>query len=210
MRIDRASVARDAPELQGKQTTTIASKQRAAASGKAGVALSRTGVGGTAEGSISAERSLIFDETTEVRRDVKLVVVMHSQRQGHDCWVLTPGAGEEILKGRGWDAIKEPRLTLLDKRKSRRKNIDPAIHVEVRCCREDLVIEDIELKDETKQWFNSRAKQANRVAAAESYIRDRLVQTGLEVEPNTVTEKFGELVLARITAAPLSSDSTEQ
>jgi len=69
----------------------------------------------------------------------------------------------------------------------------------VRCRREDLKIEDLELKEE-RLWHlvSSKLGHRNRMAAAESYIRDRLTEEGLDVK--NIEDIFGQLTLGSATA----------
>lgn len=91
--------------------------------------------------------------------------------------------------------MKQPRLTLIDQRKDRSKGIPPTVRVEVRCRREDLMIGDLEIKDEGL-WESVRRRVGfkNKLAAAESYIRDYLSQEGLEVK--NIEDIFGTVTLA--------------
>jgi hypothetical protein len=103
------------------------------------------------------------------------------------------------LDGRPWDAEKQPRLKLVDQRRNRSAEIPPTVRVEVRCRREDLVIQNLEIKH--KGIWNSLKKRLgfkNRMAAAISYIRDRLTEEGLDVE--NINDVFGQLTLGSATA----------
>ncbi|MBN8956802.1 MAG: hypothetical protein J0H17_09515, partial [Rhizobiales bacterium] len=65
--------------------------------------------------------------------------------------------------------------------------------------REDLLIRDLEVKDEGLwETIRRRAGFKNRLAAAESYIRDRLAHEGLEVK--NIEDIFGAVTLASTTA----------
>jgi hypothetical protein len=129
---------------------------------------------------------------------VHLMLVMQSKTaDGHYRWSIEPRTAK-TLEGRPWDAQKQPRMKLKDERKDRSK-IPPSVRVELSCRREDLCIEDIRLKDETL-WdkIKDRAKLGNNIAAAESYIRERLAEEGLEVQ--NIEDRFGYLTLYSITA----------
>jgi len=90
-------------------------------------------------------------------------------------------------------------MRLTDTRRNRTKGIAPVVRLEVRCRREDLLIEDLEIKDEGL-WASVKEKAGfmNRMAAAESYIRDQLTSLGLEV--GNIEDKFGRLSLASVIA----------
>ena len=64
---------------------------------------------------------------------------------------------QKAIVGRPWDAIKQPRLKLVDQRKDRTRGIPPTVRVEIKCRREDLLIEDLEIKDETL-WQTAKRK----------------------------------------------------
>jgi len=203
------SVVRSAPPiLRGKQTTTIARKQQTEGSAKGSLALSNNGASATGETTLSANLSVARGDSTEIQREIELMGVMHTQvTRGHHRWALEPDIGESVLYGRRWDAVKEPRLKLRDLRKSSQKSFDPIVYIEARCLRDDLKIEDIELKDESKwQRLSRRLGQENRIAAAESYIRNRLAKFGIEVSPHSVHEKFSEILIAQIAAIPSNTD----
>jgi hypothetical protein len=112
---------------------------------------------------------------------------------------LVQAVGSATLSGRPWDPYSEPRLTLKDKRGDRSKGIPPTVRIDVRCLREDLNIAGLETKDETLwQKIRERSGFKNRLAAAESYIRDRLLREGLSV--GRIEDPFGELLIATTTA----------
>jgi hypothetical protein len=64
------------------------------------------------------------------------------------------------------------------------------------------LIENLEIKDEGL-WASVKRKAGfqNRLAAAESYIRDRLQEEGLEVR--NIDDAFGELLMGSVTAEAL-------
>jgi len=105
-------------------------------------------------------------------------------------------ANNAVLDGKPWDPINEPRLKLIDRRK--RKNSRASdVTVEIRCRREDLVIEGIELKNQINRW-PLRDGDANRRAAVDGYIRSQFASVGLDLNIGDVGEKFIEMVLARV------------
>jgi hypothetical protein len=126
---------------------------------------------------------------------VKFLAATQSKTaEGHYRWSVESRTGS-ILEGRPWDAMKQPRLKLVDERKDRNKGIPPSVRVEVRCRREDLLIKDLTIKDEGLwEATKRRAGFKNRMAAAESYIRDHLSQEGLEVR--NIEDIFGTVTLA--------------
>ncbi|WP_338828819.1 hypothetical protein [Bradyrhizobium sp. 27S5] len=197
--VDRRSVSRDAPDLQGKMTEIIERSAQANVKGSGAATISSTVMAGSLSLEGSAGASITANKRIEVSENIQFMLVTQSKTaDGHYRWSVEPQR-TKVLHGRPWDGTKEPRLGLIDKRKDRSKGIPPAVRVEVRCRREDLLIEDLVMKDENL-WgkVQSRAGFRNRMAAAESYIRDRLSQEGLEVR--NIQDVFGQLTLANVTA----------
>jgi hypothetical protein len=92
--IDRSSVARETPILEGKQTTSIVKKKQAAANAKIAFKVGGSS-GATAECGVCGEQSHAHGETTEISRDVKLMIVMHSNtREGCPRWEFTPARAQ--------------------------------------------------------------------------------------------------------------------
>ena len=135
----------------------------------------------------------------EISGKVHFMIVTSSKTdEGHYRWIIKPTASQ-VLEGRPWDATKQPRLKIIDKRRDRSKGIPPTVRVEVRCRREDLLIDDLQIKDQGL-WEKAKGRIGfkNKMAAAISYIRDRLTEEGLEVE--NIEDIFGNVTLASVTA----------
>jgi len=192
--VDRTSVSRDSPELEGRLTKVVEQTNQAHAKGVLSASITRAGLGGGASAEAGAEASISASEKLEVSATVQFVIVTQSKTaEGHYRWSIEPRA-TKVLKGRPWDAVKQPRLKLIDKRRDRSTGIPPTVRVEVRCRREDLHIGQLEIKDENLwETVKRRAGFHNRMAAAESYIRDRLLEEGLDVR--NIGDIFGELTL---------------
>ena len=197
--VDRTTVSRDAPESQGHLTETLERSTRASAKAKIAGSVSSSGVIGSAEAEAGAEAVILATTKMETSGTVQFMLVTQSKTaEGHYRWTVTP-RHSRTLDGRPWDGAKQPRLKLIDKRSDRSKGIPPTVRFEVRCRREDLVIEDLEIKNELL-WDRLKAKTGftNRLAAAESYIRDRLAEEGFAA--TQIDEKFAELIIASATA----------
>jgi len=194
--VDPATVARLLP---GTQKVERSYKIKKDGTAEAGLSIGAMGVSGklSADGKISAEESLVISSEV-VLRDI---LSKHGKsHDGHYSWELVPMT-KKVLEGPAWDAAQEPRFAVKDERSDKRKAVDartnnhPVIRVQVRCRREDLDIEDIRLRDEERQSFLSRRpNQDKRLAAAESYIRDALIQEGLM--PVDLSGEYVELLLA--------------
>jgi len=92
-----------------------------------------------------------------------MIVVQSQTADGHYPWTVE-SPRSSVLVGRPWDANKQPRLKLVDKRKDRSKGIPPTVRVEVRCRREDLIIENLEIKDEGL-WASVKRKAGSQKTA---------------------------------------------
>jgi len=197
--VEPASVSRDTPAISGKLTETLVKAKTGRISAAFSALLGRSSAA-KADVSIAGEASLSSRQELEVTSLVQLCLVTQSKTEdGFYRWIVEAQA-RESLQGRPWEGNKS-RLTLLDTRRDRDKGIAPMVRVAVRCRREDLVIDDLELKDEGV-WDSIKDKTGfgNRMAAAESYIRDQLIKVGLEV--GNIEDKFGRLSLASVIAQP--------
>jgi hypothetical protein len=200
----KSSVSRDSPgfEAHYEKKTTNGSQLKANVSG--GIRANPTELSAQGELGVGASTARKSDETIELRGDVPLIVATMSKTQeGYYRWVLKSIMEGDPLEGRPWDGAKHPRLKLKDLRKDRSTGLPPTVRLEVRCKREDLIIEDLTIKNESI-WDTARSKAGfkNRMAAAEAYIRDRLSEEGLEVQ--NLPDIFGQLTLASVTAEPSS------
>jgi hypothetical protein len=171
--IDRNSVSRDAPELQGHLTEVVEQTNQTRIKGRAAVSTSLPDLAASLATEASAQASRSENRKFEISATVQFLVVTQSKTvEGEYRWLVEPRS-KEIIIGRPWDAVKQPRLKLIDQRKDQTKGIPPTVRVEVRCRREDLLIEDLEIKDETL-WQAAKRKVGfkNKMAAAESYKRE--------------------------------------
>jgi len=199
--VDRRSVARDTPDVEGLVTETRQQTTQLSTKGALSSSLSPSSF----TAALSIEAAGNADRQTskkiELSEKIRMMIVTQSQTADGDYrWSIAPRL-EGNLKGRPWDASKEPRLKLIDQRKDRSKGLPPIVQVEIRCRREDLAIEDLQIKDASIwQTVRSRFGFKNRMAAAESYIRDRLAQEKLEVR--NLEDAFGQITLGSVTAKP--------
>jgi hypothetical protein len=95
--------------------------------------------------------------------------------------------------------LKSPLLKLVDQRTNREKGIAPSVRLEIRCLREDLKIEDIEIKN-SGLWEKlvNREGSKNRLKAAEAYIKNQLEEAGLEA--GDLSDKFAKITLGEVIA----------
>jgi len=192
--VDTKSVSRDTPSFEGHLTEIMELSKGANA--KAGVSGSLDVTGGRA--SLSSEAAVQVSKRKtkklELKSNVTLMMVTQSKSpEGYYRWLIESN-NNGLLDGRPWDATRQPRLKLIDRRSDPSKGIPPTVRVEVRCRREDLIISDLRMKDEGL-WASvkSRVGHKNRMAAAISYIRSRLSEESLEVQ--NMEDVFGQLTL---------------
>jgi hypothetical protein len=197
--VDKKSISRDSPELEGRLTQILEQSSQMNAKGLLSTSASSKGIAASATADVGAQSQHTASKKLEVSATIQFLVVTQSKTaDGQYRWSIEPQT-KEILEGRPWDATKQPRLKLIDERKDRTKGIPPTVRVEVRCRREDLLIKDIQIKDEGLwQAAKRRVGFKNKMAAAESYIRDHLSQEGLEVR--NIEDIFGTVTLASATA----------
>jgi hypothetical protein len=197
--VDRSSVSRDGPKQAGRVTESFSKEVSAAAKGRIAASVGSPGINcsGGIDSEVKADVSSL--KKLEVSREFQLMIVTSSKTgEGHYRWIVESGTGE-TLQGRPWDAKEQPRLKLIDRRKDGSRSIPPVVRVEVRCRSEDLLIEDLRVKDESL-WdsVQSRFGFMNRMAAAKSYISKCLCDEGLEV--NNIEDVFGCITLGSVTA----------
>jgi hypothetical protein len=202
--VDPKSVSRDSPEIEGRLTETFEEKSKVGSLAEGEATVSPVTASGRLKVQLEAGVSQSASKKLSFSGAARLMIVTQSQTDDDQYRWTVESRSQRPLAGRPWDAAKEPRLTLIDRRKDKSKSIPPTVRVEVRCKREDIVIEDLEVKDETL-WASVKARAGfhNRMAAAESYIRDRLTEEGLEVK--NISDIFGELTLASTTAESAGS-----
>jgi hypothetical protein len=197
--VDVKSVSREAPRPSGQLTEISERETQNHAKGAISASVAPSALQASASVEAGAQATLSTRKKVEISAKIDFMIVTSSKTEdGHYRWVVRPGTGV-FLEGRPWDAEKNPRLKIIDERKDPTKSIPPTVRVEVHCRREDLVIEDLEIKDEgVWQTAKSRFGFNNRMAAAISYIQDRLAEEGLEVK--NIEDIFGHVTLASVTA----------
>ncbi|TPL45367.1 hypothetical protein [Mesorhizobium sp. B2-4-6] len=201
--IKKSSIARDHRGIEGKKTLLKERKHSAGASGSVGVAVTTSTVSANASLEARGDSSISASEKVEIEEKIQLMVIHQSKtHDGNYRWGITPESAQ-TLNGKPWEAEAFPRGTLIDTRTDKNKGIPPTVSVEVRCLREDMIISDIMIKDE-KKWdlFKKGGSQKAKLAAAGSYIRDKLILEGLEFE--SVDERFGAITLTSVVAEPES------
>jgi hypothetical protein len=195
LRIDKASIARDAPKRTGSETKTVKEGASISTEGKVGVSLGTT----TAQGEVGVQSSGKKKSETQTKTiitsrfsDMLVTQSMTAERDYRWSIECRPG---EVLDGRPWDGLKHPRMKIIDTRRDPDSGVPPAVRLEMRCRREDLSISSIQLKD-NNMWkrVRSRLGFGNRILAAEAYIIHRLAEEGLTTR--NFSDRYGEILLA--------------
>lgn len=200
VRVDAKSVSRDSPTISGQAKERRISNKKAIAKSGIDAVVGRRGVDVSGAVGFGGDTSSSVERTIDSTALIGAMTVVHMKTDDNfHRWLVSPALRSK-LDGRPWDPERS-RLTLLDTREDRAKGLAPAVRIEVRCLREDLVISDIALKDETL-W--KRVVQApghrNRLAAAEALIRNQLHEQNLIRDGDGISDPYSELVLAATVA----------
>lgn len=177
----RSSVSRDTIAVAGTKVATQKKSALSALKAKMGIGTPNGGYPLSGNAGFSVDGSKSLEEVIEHKQAFSAIDVEQSLTQeGHYKWELTTIVGP-ALSGRPWDCNLHPRLTLIDERKDRSKGIPPVVNIRIRCLREDLIISDIAIKDESK-WRKVIKGNGfkNRYIAAEAYIRQMLAREGFD------------------------------
>ncbi|MCW4461961.1 hypothetical protein OK349_09605 [Sphingomonas sp. BT-65] len=135
-------------------------------------------------------------EVVSSEEQMRLVLITQSKtHDGHYRWECKPTLGAK-LNGRPWDPEKDPRFSVKDLRKSANQ-IQGSMRIEVRCRREDLIIEDIDIKDQgILEKISNSYNLKNKIAAVEAYLTHILSSENLEFA--NISDPFGSICLADV------------
>jgi hypothetical protein len=146
--VNQSSVSRDSADLPAKLTEVTEHSAEAHAKGSVDGSIGPSEISASVGAEARANASISAKTKYAISAVVEFMLVTQSKTaDGHYRWMVEPRR-TRVLEGRPWNAVKKPRLTLVDKRKDRTRGIPPTVRVEVRCRREDLVIQDLVVKDE--------------------------------------------------------------
>jgi hypothetical protein len=193
VKVDPRTVYRGSPEPEIKVTASEERSTSANAKGEIGITLSRGGLDGKAAIGAGGQTTISANQKKEMASSVHSMHVKQSKNEdGYYRWEIR-STDQKALDGRPWNS-SEPTAQLVDQRSKGSTSIPPSVRVEVRCRREDLIIDDLRLKDETlMSKIQGKAGYKNRNAAAISYIRNELLKEGLYVA--NIEDPFGQLTL---------------
>jgi hypothetical protein len=151
--------------------------------------------------SASSATQLKKENTIEIETPVRMILSTQSRsKEGYYRWELKPVQADALL-GKPWDAVSEPRLSVKDLSR-KLGGIEGTSRVEIRCKREDLMIEDVTIKDRSMiKKLIGKSGYHNKIIAAESYIRSMLFQRDLPA--GDMAEPYSDVCLAEIVIEPL-------
>lgn len=195
LQIDRSSINRPKILSAAERSHTVTVRENVKANLGAGISLGK-GATFTAAAGAGAERSDAREE--KVKQELPLIIANPRPRgPSAYSWELVPGQSAFLL-GQPWDPENEPRfhvksLTNLD-------SVEPAIKVTLSCSFEDLVIDDLKLKqDGIFERFKDAIQGRNNEAAAVQYLKIALANAELEI--GEIDNRFSEILLADLISA---------
>lgn len=147
-----------------------------------------------AEVNAAASKSYAVKESVTASSESGAITWAQSKRpDGQYRWELAPKAAR-LLLGKAWDAVSEPLLSI---RSTGNSKIDPVARIEIRCRREDLLITNLQAKNEgVLQKALTGTIFDNKLAAAEAYIVNVLSSRNLDIR--NFEDPFGEILLADV------------
>jgi hypothetical protein len=184
--IKRSSIKRPHIPSSGKRTKKTT--KDTTLEGRAGFTISPQNIDLSAKG--SAKTRLAITETVTETNSSYPFHVTHWPTESGCSFIIEPSEGSP-LAGSPWDA-RESIMKIRDSNHKRKNGEPPEVRIEIRCLREDFIIEDVAFTDSIfPAWAQlSRLKQV----AVEQYIRDELARAGFYC--GDLTEPFTEIILA--------------
>lgn len=183
-----AHLARRQPTT-GTRTKTV--ERKGTIKGNIDGSMSFTGLSGGVGGAAAGE--VAFADKAELTQPVATMEVTHRATADGYAFVIRPRSGDR-LEGPAW-STELPKAKIHDSGHKRKRGEPPDVRVELRCRREDLIIENVEFVDSQALpfWKLDRAKQV----AIEQYLKEELSRVGFDV--GTLSEPFAQLILADVT-----------
>lgn len=199
LEIDRKTVARHIPANQAELTKITSARETAKSSAEFG--------GRVSSKSMTAALGAKVGDETEVSKAAELrfvqatpkIVATPRPMGAHEyAWELTPGY-EEILEGQPWDPVSEPRFRL--RPSNPQEALERVIKVYVSCKLDDIVIDGLELKDNSptgiiKEMVFPKMNEAVAVQQLKLTLRD------MNLEIGRMDDRFSNLILADILSVP--------
>lgn len=191
LRIRRSSIRRTASSTGHERNTRIEKEVTGHLAADVNADFKSIPTGQISMGGSAKGRKIVSEDRIEHIAD--FIEQHFTTPDKHPGWEVE-NIDKKFLKGSPWNASDAPRLKV--KRNSSAEQ--PYVRIEIRCRREDLRIEDLELKDPVKQsrFLNRPDPDKNR-AAAEQVIKEELVKAGFLELPD-MTEGFSNILIADI------------
>lgn len=169
----QSSVDRD-PAIEGVRHLMKERHTNINARGNAKVGAALSGIGVTASGQINTAVSDKNRTTTEISQKISTFNIrQYKDIDDHYCWELTSETGQH-LEGKVWDPVKQPRFSV---KQGASVAIPPILRAHVLCRRKDIDISEVRLK-KGNLFLNKFL--ANRTAAAQAVIRQKILSLGLD------------------------------
>lgn len=193
--IDRRTIARSIPPNQGELTQILdaqkKSKNNASLKGK----LSPSSMHISASGGASFESGVSQEQKLKLVQQIpKTVAIPKPGGSQSYSWELFPGY-EEYLSGQPWHPVDEPRFyTVSAKGKSK---LSPSIKITMSCLLEDIIIDNLEMKD-CRPLAIIKEMALNKVnnAAAVQYIKQCM--KSMQLEAGALDDRFSKLIIADV------------
>lgn len=187
IRIPPHSVTRT-PIVEATKTTQSETTKSLEGKGALAAAPQKIGVSVHLKGHSAMNITERIDETAHVYK----MTISHRKNDDGYSFIIIPN-NQDRLVGQPWSS-ESPRLRLRDSKADRKRGEPPEPTIELRCKREDLIIEDIQFTEQSGvHWFSlSREKQL----AVEQYIKEQLVLIGFEC--GDISDPFCDLLLADV------------
>lgn len=197
--IPKSSVYRAESQTLIELTRRTTEKTQLDAHIHASAGIGHTGVKAEAKMEADARASASCSEEAKSVQKIRPVVAdyRYDREQDAHAWDFKSAIDPHLL-GRPWDGASQVILTLHDERAKATKSLAPALQVCLVYRREDLIIEDIELTDESR-WNKVKASlSGSKMKAAEAYIREELLRNGLAI--GDLKDKFSQITFVDMLA----------
>ncbi|MEM8972959.1 MAG: hypothetical protein AAGD43_12930 [Pseudomonadota bacterium] len=186
VRIPASSLAR-LPVTKSQMKTTSTSSTDL--TGQAGANINERSASASVTGEIIATSQIT--KKIEREEDVGEMQVTHRKLPDGAGYVfIIEPLNESTLIGSPWEAA-EPRMKIRDTKSNRKRGDPPEISIQLRCKREDLHIEDVQIKDPS--IMNGDFLSRNKMIAVEQYIKSEILKMGFAC--GDLSEPFAELIL---------------
>ena len=188
-------VDRSEPIIGTKSTAVESTKD---AKGNGSLKLDATTIAVQAD--IGAGASYTVTEKSLIEQPIATMEITARATSEGWAFVIVPRVGKKLI-GPAFASAKR-RLAVQDNAYPRKRGEAPDVRVELRCRREDLIIEDVQFMASEKRSFLKLPKLKR--TAVEQYIKEELTRVGFDV--GDLNDKFAELILADVTperSAPL-------